>query len=93
MFTPAPWKVMNTTRNNRPAIVAESGPQVAEVLKWTGKGTSDPDIIDANAKLIAAAPLLYEALKNLIDRDLIIDKHQDHYDEALEAIQKATGGT
>ena len=46
----------------------------------------------ANAHLIAAAPDLLAALENLVSRDLIKDKDNDHYDEVLEAIAKAKGG-
>ena len=34
---------------------------------------------------------LLEALKNLIDRDLIKDKGGDHYQECVDAIAKAKG--
>jgi hypothetical protein len=46
---------------------------------------------EANANLMSAAPGLYEALRNLVDRDLIADKDGDHYDEVLQALDKAEG--
>lgn len=45
--------------------------------------------MEANACLIAAAPDLLAALKNLIDRDLIKDAYGDHVEEVLAAIEKA----
>ena len=44
----------------------------------------------ANARLIAAAPELYAALNNLVARGLI-STNGDHYDEAIEALNLATG--
>ena len=53
---------------------------------------------EANANLISAAPDMYEALKNLIKRDLIKDKYDtptgflnDHYAEVTQAIKQAEG--
>ena len=43
------------------------------------------------AAMIAAASDLLAALENLIERDLIKDKQNDHYQEALEAIARAKG--
>ncbi len=45
---------------------------------------------EANARLIAAAPDLLECLQNLVHRGLIVNDN-DHYEECIEAIAKATG--
>lgn len=42
------------------------------------------------ARLFAAAPWLLACLSNLVERGLIKDPEGDHYDEAVEAIQRAT---
>jgi len=44
----------------------------------------------ANARLIASAPDLLECLQNLVHRGLIVNDN-DHYEECIEAIAKATG--
>lgn len=45
---------------------------------------------EANARLIASAPDLLACLQNLIDRGLIVNDN-DHYEECIKAIAKATG--
>jgi len=45
---------------------------------------------EANARLIASAPDLLECLQNLVHRGLIVNDN-DHYEECIEAIAKATG--
>lgn len=58
-FTPWPWRVVGYAdedeRDGAVAVVARDGFIVAEVLKWPQQ--------DANARLIAAAPDMYEALR------------------------------
>jgi hypothetical protein len=44
-----------------------------------------------NAHLISAAPEMYAALKNLVDRSLIKDLDGDHFYEVLDALRKAEG--
>jgi len=46
--------------------------------------------VEANARLIASAPDLLACLQNLIDRGLIVNDN-DHYEECIKAISKATG--
>lgn len=41
------------------------------------------------AELISAAPELYNALENLVNRNLIKETDKDHYDEVLAALRKA----
>ena len=55
-----------------------------------GKGTITLEEREANARLIAAAPMLYYCLHNLVARGLI-DTSNDYYDEAIEALNLATG--
>jgi inactivated superfamily I helicase len=41
------------------------------------------------AELISAAPEMYNALENLVNRNLIKETDKDHYDEVLAALRKA----
>ena len=45
---------------------------------------------EANARLVAASPDLLLCLQNLVDRGLIVNDN-DHYEECITAIAKATG--
>lgn len=85
--TPGPWKV--TKREDaRKGFFKFSLPDICfesyAVEKESGR-------LEANARLIAAAPELLEALKNLVDKNLIKDIDGDHYEEVLEAIAKSEG--
>ena len=60
--TPGPWKVGTMTETELPGVMQLDGPIIAEITKWTSVGRSDPDVIQGNARLIAKAPELLEAL-------------------------------
>jgi hypothetical protein len=88
-FTPSPWKEIDGfivgyfQTNGRPYNICD--PRCAPA--------DDADMIvemNANSQLIAAAPLLYEALSNLVQKDLIKDKEGDHYQEAVDALFAAS---
>lgn len=55
------------------------------------RGDSEMIQWKANAQLISAAPDMYEALKNIIERGIIVEADGDHYDETIDAIAKAEG--
>lgn len=52
-------------------------------------GVNDRDNAYEIAELISAAPELYNALENLVNRNLIKETDKDHYDEVLAALRKA----
>lgn len=52
-------------------------------------GVNDRDNAYETAELISAAPELYNALENLVNRNLIKRWDKDHYDEVLAALRKA----
>ena len=52
-------------------------------------GVNDRDNAYETAELISAAPELYNALENLVNRNLIKETDKDHYDEVLAALRKA----
>lgn len=52
-------------------------------------GVNDRDNAYEIAELISAAPELYDALENLVNRGLIKETENEHYDEVLAALRKA----
>ena len=104
--TPGPWSVVyydagdKDEWNDCPSIQAPEDQDCA-VVHWAGfkqrywkSANGDQRQIDANARLIAAAPDLLEALKVLHARYLLIIGNEGP--EALQAraaIAKATGET
>ena len=74
--TPGPWTIKGPSAPNRPktdggdyAIIAD-GKIIAEAIYQTDETDFQPVI--ANARLIAAAPDLLEALKLFVERDCSI---------------------
>ena len=62
--------------------------------QWRETLKGKKDIVVEQLKdldLKEAAPNLLSALENLVERNLIKDKQNDHYQEVLEAIAKARG--
>ncbi|HBC94336.1 MAG TPA: hypothetical protein DCZ10_15915 [Pelotomaculum sp.] len=99
-FTPGPWKARDYTNNEGDVWIdcnafackgkgKSLGGTLATVHKnGTGKGT-----MEANARLIAAAPDMYEALKRIMDE---LPAKRDWLDPvseqmALAALAKAEG--
>ena len=84
--TPGPWSVKP---DNRAAVNLGDG--VAIVCSQTTNGVIPSGEVQANARLIAAAPELLEALRNILDaldlgfHELALSKLNAH-----EAIAKAT---
>lgn len=85
MHTLGPWRTWR--------LAPDSDEQQRHIIVSNNGETEITGIIynDEDAQLIAAAPDLLEALKNLVKQDLIFDKGGDHYQEVLEAIAKAEG--
>lgn len=89
--TPGPWKTVTTDEDiTTKTIIDEDNYWIARVLNFD---TDIDDIVEskANARLIAAAPELLEALKNIIIWD---DGNLpgDLIDAAKQVIKKAEKG-
>ena len=87
--TPGPWK---TSYTNLSVVIAENGAVVARASKLNGLVN-----LQANARLIAAAPELLEALRPFAETDLTTELVSDTFGfdvlRARAAIAKATGET
>lgn len=67
--TAAPWHIGTPPPNGEQAIGAQNGMMVA--IATTGVGMKEETL--ANARLIAAAPELLEALKDVLDKIPLTD--------------------
>ena len=88
--TPGPW-IADSAGTVRAQCDAQPLPYVVAVVLGdadVGKGRGD-----ANASLIAAAPDLLKALRDLLDWNVAMDPDHDcdEFDAARAAIAKATG--
>lgn len=90
-FTPGPWELSSTHRDEQ--YIDEP---LAEELRPLFRIHWDNNVSDTEAEqgatLIAAAPVMYEALrvaKAIIDKD--IDLHQVDYDMIVNALAQAEG--
>jgi len=82
--TPGPWSALETEWGAK--VVDEQEVTVADVPQQP----MDTWEASATARLIAAAPDLYAALKNLFDNDLIRgDIDSDHMNEVIDAMSRA----
>ena len=72
-YTPGPWNA-NFTRFSRWVVGFHiTDPKHGSLRPICEMGAMNPDEIAANARLIAAAPELLEALQALMDDDAVLD--------------------
>lgn len=89
-WTPGPWRISQNV--SRHVIAPKGGVVACAELTWDGPGSND--IANANARLIAAAPAMYEALKAFVNaeerfkRDTGLD-YDDLINDALELARAA----
>ena len=89
MHTPGPWTV-DVIVNNRGALIVM---EAQAHYRWN-RGQSQEELdreFTANARLIAAAPTLLEALKNLARYAMPNTETVIYREQALEAIAHAEG--
>ena len=97
--TPGPWSIDRTSERHgqRPYGISagKRGPTPKKIVNWGGMSAPASQESEANARLIASAPDLLEALETLtsvlaapsLDRDAV----EPAYRKAVAAIAKATG--
>ena len=90
--TPGPWEKADGTDGITRGIRGWHGPEMVNVINWNGISRATSVTGQANARLIAAAPDLLEALKWMVLRT-----EEGGYpdgkclEEARAAIARATG--
>ena len=91
VYTKGTWKF--EVRNNQAMVTVDRNGVDMVVAANLFDEELDLEIeeVDSNARLMAAAPVLLECLQNLVDQGLIVNDN-DHYEECITAIAKATGG-
>lgn len=77
-FTPGPWKAVPFNKNYRASIQAPHAK--CNIGELGGFGT-DPETTQANARLIAAAPEIYDALKKIEEWAYRIGSTNDSKDD------------
>ena len=89
-YTQGPWKF--EVRNNQAMVTTDRDDidMVVAANLFDEELDLELEEVEANARLIASAPDLLLCLQNLVDRGLIVNDN-DHYEECITAITKATG--
>ena len=90
--TPGPWTVTYLDKNGQSIVKAE---HIEVCTCWHHCVGSIEREMHANARLIAAAPDLLEALEHLMSWQVKnVDRwHNNAYDNAARVVKKATGET
>lgn len=90
--TPGPWKMhSNIGRKSEPGVIADAAPCIIAIM---GNHKEWPVEAEANARLIAAAPELLEALEDMLSLAKSYDVGQNSaiVDRASALIARTTGG-
>ena len=91
--TPGPWAIQEYGDEDAPALVIHKDSETRICFMATPGSHGDPAKIEADTRLIAAAPDLLEALTAMVDRWEPDCSGQDRimWEAARAAISKATG--
>jgi hypothetical protein len=84
--TPAPWTIEEYGDEDAPTLVIHKDSETRVCFMATPGSHGDPAKIEADARLIAAAPEMYEALKSLVNEDTRIDLEQSDADVGKDAM-------
>lgn len=92
-FTPGPWSIVPYGDERNTNLVIHSSPQNRVCFMATpGQGLDDASHIEANARLLAAAPELFDAL--IVARGEVAQHHNSRsaLPQINSALAKAVGG-
>lgn len=94
VHTPGPWGVEQTTVSNWIGKMRADGSKVEYIVAHVDRDSLRDDVLvrnDANARLIAAAPELAEALRILYDfqNGPPLEKYRDEWNEAMRLARTA----
>src|SRR5262245_38241740 len=87
--TPGPWTIEEYGDQDAPALVIHKDSESRVCFMATPGSMGDPAQIEADARLIAAAPDMLAALQDIVKRNEI--QHWFNLDLARAAIAKALG--
>lgn len=97
--TPGPWEKVDGTDGITRGIRGWHGPEIVNVINWNGISRATSATGQANARLIAAAPDLLDALYSIVDcceEEHGVRDYESRQTEirgiAKAVIAKATGG-
>ena len=88
--TPGPWEA-NRWKDEDADIYGWSFSAGGYLLPLSDMETDDPAICDANARLIAAAPLMLGVLQKIIESVPFTSMHWRTRNEVIDAVRAATG--
>lgn len=96
--TPGPWQITEMDGEVNRAVVGPDGELIADCFAPTAEDFNLPQDYEANARLIAAAPELLEALSHLLEmvsecqlNGILPDAKEWPAEKARAAIAKAKG--
>src|ERR1700733_4963595 len=94
IHTPGPCVVGRNTGTKLPVLLQADGPVIAEITLWTSTGKSIPEMVNANARLLAAAYNAFDsAAKKLGVNAVLLAEGLQHggLADLISALEQARG--